>query len=276
MSDPTPTDPIAEAQADLDRFDALPADGGQREWRPVQANSLRVALAALYEARDNASAAEELAREADAERAQEHTARVAAEGERDAIRQALGAVTSDAAIIDSAPAGKLWRDFADGMASLAELTAMVNVKEYTATAKSGARMVITVRRETGRTPLELRTEAIRDRDEARAELAANIWADREIRRVYGVELGIGDADDSPPCWEDFAQTIRELRARVAELEQHVGSIHKATAAGMEHERGLIVAYANQRRFAPFADDDSFSAIRELMGEIEQRKHHEEK
>ena len=64
---PTP-DQIQAARDDLARFERVPDDGSQREWRPVAAESLRVALAAMGEARDNASAAEELAREADAER----------------------------------------------------------------------------------------------------------------------------------------------------------------------------------------------------------------
>lgn len=64
---PTP-EQIQAARDDLARFERAPTDGSQREWRPVAADSLRVALAAMDDARDNADAAEDLAREADAER----------------------------------------------------------------------------------------------------------------------------------------------------------------------------------------------------------------
>ena len=34
----------------------------------------------------------------------------------------------------------------------------------------------------------------------------------------------------------------EARAHVAELREHVGSLHKATARGMDHERAAVVAW----------------------------------
>lgn len=64
---PTP-EQIQAARDDLARFERVPDDGSQREYRPVRPHSLRVALAAMDDARDNAGAAEELAREADAQR----------------------------------------------------------------------------------------------------------------------------------------------------------------------------------------------------------------
>lgn len=82
-----------------------------------------------------------------------------------------------------------------------------------------------------------RQEAERERDEARTALSAIEYADEEIRRQYGAEFGLLDADDSPPCWNDFAVHIRDL---------HVKDLERMELRGLYEQSRLDHDYERQQ------------------------------
>jgi hypothetical protein len=82
-----------------------------------------------------------------------------------------------------------------------------------------------------------RQEAERERDEARTALSATEYADEEIRRQYGAEFGLLDADDSPPCWNDFAVHIRDL---------HVKDLERMELRGLYEQSRLDHDYERQQ------------------------------
>lgn len=80
--------------------------------------------------------------------------------------------------------------------------------------------------------------------ERRNPAGDGLWHECRCGAVLGRVPG---GDDCPAA----------LRERVEELEQHVGSLHKATRRGMDFERDLIVARLRQR--AEERTDDSLHA-----------------
>lgn len=48
--------------------------------------------------------------------------------------------------------------------------------------------------------------------------------------------------------EALVAEVERLRAWVAELRAHGVSLHKATAAGMDHERAAVVAYLRRETY----------------------------
>lgn len=69
-----------------------------------------------------------------------------------------------------------------------------------------------------------------------------------------------------------------LRVRVAELERHVGSLHKAAARGMEFERATVVAWLLDSMGNPGCGSAAWEAnvgayVREIVAAIERGAHH---
>lgn len=100
------------------------------------------------------------------------------------------------------------------------------------------------------------------------------WTDGHTGKAYYVTIQREGGKTPAQIAAESRVDLSKAKARIAELEQHIGSLHKATQRGREYEREQVVAHIRKFRVDPSAKNAPHRLMFKLIADAIERGDHD--